>query len=60
MHSKYDNMNKNRMFYALICINNYTIISVNCILWVHGEGNLRGHWIHVDTRQNKFQTDQFW
>ena len=25
MHSKYDNMHKNRMFYALICINNRII-----------------------------------
>ena len=23
MHSKYDNMDKNGMFYALICINNH-------------------------------------
>ena len=25
MHSEYDNMHKNGMFYALICINNYEI-----------------------------------
>ena len=25
MHSKYDNMHKNRMFYVLICINNCII-----------------------------------
>ena len=25
MHSKYDNMHKNEMFYALICINNHVI-----------------------------------
>ena len=25
MHSKYDNMHKNGMFYALICINNHVI-----------------------------------
>ena len=25
MHSKYDNMHKNEMFYALICINNNVI-----------------------------------
>ena len=25
MHSKYDNMHKSVMFYALMCINNYII-----------------------------------
>ena len=30
MYSKYDNMHKNGMFYALICINNHIIISINC------------------------------
>ena len=29
MHSNYDNMDKNGMFYALICINNHVIISIN-------------------------------
>ena len=32
MHSKYDNMYKNEMFYALICINNHIIARVNCML----------------------------
>ena len=32
MHSKYDNIHKNEMFYVLIYINNHIIISINCIL----------------------------
>ena len=32
MHSKYDNMHKNEMFYALVCINNYIISCINCML----------------------------
>ena len=32
MHSKYDNMHKNGMFYALICINNHIIACVNFML----------------------------
>ena len=32
MHSKYDNMHKNGMFYALICINNHIIVCINCVL----------------------------
>ena len=32
MHSKYDNMHKNGMFYALIYINNHVINSINFIL----------------------------
>ena len=33
MHSKSDNMHKNVMFYALICINNHIIITcINCML----------------------------
>ena len=32
MHSKYDKMHKNGMFYALICINIHVIISISCIL----------------------------
>ena len=31
MHSKYDNMHMNGMFYALICINNYIITSLSCM-----------------------------
>ena len=31
-HSKYDNMHKNGMFNALICINNHTISSISCML----------------------------
>ena len=32
MHSKYDNIHKNGMFYALICINNLIIVSIGCML----------------------------
>ena len=32
MHSKYDNMHKKRMLYALICINNHIIACDNCML----------------------------
>ena len=32
MHSKYDNMWMNEMFYALICINSNVIVSISCIL----------------------------
>ena len=32
MHSKYDNMHKNGMFYALIFIKNYIITCINCML----------------------------
>ena len=32
MHSKYDNMQNNEMFYELIYINNYIITYINCIL----------------------------
>ena len=31
MHSKYDNLHKNGMFYALICINNQVIhVKIGC------------------------------
>ena len=32
MKSKYDNMHNNRIFYALICINNHVITGINCML----------------------------
>ena len=32
MHSKYDNMHNNRMFSALICMNNLIITCINCML----------------------------
>ena len=32
IHSKYDNMHKNRMFYALIYINNHIITFINSML----------------------------
>ena len=32
MHSKYDNMHKNGIFYAKICINNHIIICINYML----------------------------
>ena len=32
MHSKYDNMHMNGIFYALICINNHVITSISYML----------------------------
>ena len=32
VHSKYDNMHKNEMFYVLICFNSHVIISRNFML----------------------------
>ena len=32
MHSKYDNMHNDEIFYALICINNHVISSINYML----------------------------
>ena len=32
MHSKFDNMHKNEMFYALLCINSHVITSINYVL----------------------------
>ena len=32
LHSNYDNMHKNGIFYVLICINNYITTCVNCML----------------------------
>ena len=32
IHSKCDNMHKNGMYYALICINNQIILCINCII----------------------------
>ena len=32
MHSKYDSMYKNELFYVLICINNHLITCNNCML----------------------------
>ena len=32
MHSKYDNMYRNGMFYALICIHNCVKTSISCML----------------------------
>ena len=32
MHSKYNNIHKNEIFKALICINNHVIMSINCML----------------------------
>ena len=29
---KYDNIHKNRMFYAFICINSHIITNINCML----------------------------
>ena len=32
MYSKYDDMNENVIFYALICIDNHIITCINCML----------------------------
>ena len=32
IHSKYDNMHINVMFYALICINNHVLSCLDCML----------------------------
>ena len=32
MHSKYDNMHKNIIFYALVCINNHVITGISYML----------------------------
>ena len=32
IYSKYDNMHKNEIFYALICINNHVNSCINCML----------------------------
>ena len=45
MHSKYVNMHKNGMFYALICINSHIIASENCMLLVTPLGS-GGHVVH--------------
>ena len=37
MHSKYDNMQKNEMFYDLIFTNTHVIISISCMLSEHLE-----------------------
>ena len=34
MHSKYDNMHKNEMFYTLICINNHVVNCINFTLLI--------------------------
>ena len=37
MHSKYDNVHKNVIFYALICINNRIIVCSNFMLSINYE-----------------------
>ena len=32
MHSKYDNMHINGIFYALFCINNHVLLGSDCML----------------------------
>ena len=34
MHSKYDNMHRNRILNELNCINNHVNSCINCMLWV--------------------------
>ena len=41
MHSKYDNMHENGMFYALICINNHIVTCLNCMLFVGSNNALK-------------------
>ena len=38
MHSKYDNMHKNEIFYALIYINNHIITCINGMLSITDDG----------------------
>ena len=38
MHSKYDNMHINVMFYALNCINNHVLSCYDCMLSVRERG----------------------
>ena len=40
MYSTYDNMHKNKMFYALNFINNHIIIRINCMLSLSLHGAL--------------------
>ena len=35
MHSKYDNIRENIMFYVLICINGHVIINIHLMLSAH-------------------------
>ena len=37
MHSKYDNMHINGMFYALFCINNHVLSCYDCMLSLRQE-----------------------
>ena len=37
IHSQYDSMHSNEMFYALICIDNHIIISISCMLSVNDD-----------------------
>ena len=32
LQSNYDNMHKDEMFYALVCINNHIVTCINCML----------------------------
>ena len=48
VYSKYDNMHKNGIFYALIYINNHIIISINCKCMAHkGANHLSAMHAHV-------------
>ena len=44
MHLKYDNMHKNGMFYALICINNHVIACLGCMLSRNALEACKGMW----------------
>ena len=48
LHSKYDNMNTNGMFYALICINNYVFACQDCMLSTWRDAHTG--WSHARSR----------
>ena len=53
MHSKYDIMQKNRIFYALICINNHVIACYACMLsamWrnLNGPSEIQWPWLNCN------------
>ena len=43
IYSKYDNMHKNGMFYALICINNHIIACQSCVLSIIRNIKVKNH-----------------
>ena len=51
MYSKYDNIHKNGMFNAKICITNHIITSINCMLLSTSRALNLDHSISLDGRQ---------